>query len=119
RLATTEEMQRAPLLAVFCELRRDSCAIAQRHVSRRLRGVKVFAARLARRPTRSRAVRCATGWRGAKPRDAPQRLDRRKGARMLERLAERLGLHTNATIFFVSAALMVIILIVLLLFPGQ
>ena len=38
---------------------------------------------------------------------------------MLERLAERLGLRTNPTIFFVSAGLMVLILIVLLLYPGQ
>ena len=38
---------------------------------------------------------------------------------MLERLATRLGLRTNPTIFFVSAGLMVLILIVLLLYPGQ
>ncbi|PYG01885.1 choline/carnitine/betaine transport [Georgenia satyanarayanai] len=42
-----------------------------------------------------------------------------EGATMLERLAERLGLRTNPTIFFVSAALMVVILIVLLLYPGE
>ena len=36
----------------------------------------------------------------------------------MEDLARRLGLRTNPTIFFVSAGLMVIFLILLLAFPG-
>lgn len=38
---------------------------------------------------------------------------------MLDRLATKLGLRTNPTIFFTSAGLMVVFLILLLLYPGQ
>src|SRR5699024_10650276 len=41
-----------------------------------------------------------------------------RGVPHMDRLARRLGLKTDPTIFFVSAGLMVVFLVLLLVFPG-